>query len=124
MVAGLEEKREEVFLYGKKQVVLYRTAICLAKFMKGKAVRAVWMQFEDSSGKLSKTRLLLATSTELSAKEIFTFYARRWAIEDLFNQMKNNWGVARGLAAITTSSASMDADFICCIRITSTSGDL
>ncbi|WP_370362818.1 hypothetical protein [Desulfopila sp. IMCC35008] len=23
---------------------------------------------------------------------MFTFYARRWAIEDLFNQMKNNWG--------------------------------
>ena len=92
VVADLEQMREEVFLYGKKQVVLYRTAVCLAKFMKGKAVRAVWMRFEDSYGNLSKTRLLLATSAELSAKEVFTFYARRWAIEDLFNQMKNNWG--------------------------------
>lgn len=92
IVAELEEVREEVFLYSKKQIVRYRTAVCLAKFLKGKVVRAVWMQFEDSNGNLSKTRLLLSTSPELSAKELFTFYARRWAIEDLFNQMKNNWG--------------------------------
>ncbi len=50
------------------------------------------MQFEDASGNLSKPRLLLSTAPELTAEEIFTFYARRWAIEDLFNQMKNNWG--------------------------------
>lgn len=92
IVAGLEEVREEVFLYGKKQLVRYRTAVCLARFLKGKSVRAVWMQFEDSNGNLSKTKLLLSTSPELSARELFTFYARRWSIEDLFNQMKNNWG--------------------------------
>lgn len=92
VVANLEEMREEVFLYGKKQVVRFRTAVCLAKFLKGKVVRAVWMQFEDASGNLTKTRLLLSTSPELSAVEIFTYYARRWAIEDLFNQVKNNWG--------------------------------
>lgn len=92
LVAGLKEVREEVFLYGKKQVVRYRSAVCMAKFMQGRRIRAVWMQFEDASGNLSKTRLLLSTSPELSAKEVFSFYARRWAIEDLFNQMKNNWG--------------------------------
>ncbi len=91
-VACLEETREEVFLYGKKQIVRYRSAVCLAKFLKGRKVRAVWMQFEDADGNFSKTRLLLATLSDLSAKEIFTFYARRWAIENLFNQMKNNWG--------------------------------
>jgi hypothetical protein len=88
----LEEKREEVFLYGKKQIVRYRSAVCLARFLDAKKVRAVWMQFEDASGNLSKTRLLLSTEPDLTAKEVFTFYARRWAIEDLFNQMKNNWG--------------------------------
>lgn len=60
--------------------------------MNGHKVRAVWMQFEDEDGKLSKQRLLLSTSCQLSAEEVFSYYARRWSIEDLFNQMKNRWG--------------------------------
>lgn len=75
----------------KMQWVRYRTAVCLAKFMKGRQVRAVWMQFEDCTGKLSKQRLL-STCATLSAEEVFQHYARRWSIEDLFNQMKNRWG--------------------------------
>lgn len=73
-------------------VVRYRSAVGLAKFMKGYRVRAVWMQFEDSSGRLSKQRLLLSTCATLTAEEVFRYYARRWSIEDLFNQMKNRWG--------------------------------
>lgn len=91
-VAALPEVRHWVFLYGKWQWVRYRTAVCLAKFLHGHQVRAVWMQFEDDAGKLSKQRLLLATRSELRAEEIFKYYARRWSIEDLFNQMKNGWG--------------------------------
>jgi len=41
-----------VFLYGKWQWVRYRTAACLAKFLRGHRVRAMWMQFEDEDGKL------------------------------------------------------------------------
>jgi len=91
-VAALPEVRHWVFLYGKWQWVRYRTAVCLAKFLHGHQVRAVWMQFEDDAGKLSKQRLLLSTRSELRAEEIFKYYARRWSIEDLFNQMKNGWG--------------------------------
>jgi len=91
-VAALPEVRHWVFLYGKWQWVRYRTAVCLAKFLHGHQVRAVWMQFEDDVGKLSKQRLLLSTRSELRAEEIFKYYARRWSIEDLFNQMKNGWG--------------------------------
>ena len=91
-VAALPEVRHWVFLYGKWQWVRYRTAVCLAKFLHGHQVRAVWMQFEDDAGKLSKQRLLLATRSELRAEEIFKYYARRWSIEALFNQMKNGWG--------------------------------
>jgi hypothetical protein len=50
------------------------------------------MQFEGESGTLSKSRLLLPTDPPLSAEAVFTAYARRWSIEDLFNQMKNRWG--------------------------------
>jgi len=92
MVACLPEQRKYVFLYGKWQWVRYRSAVCLAKFMRGYKVRAVWMQFEDELGKLSKQRLILSTQCNLSAEEIFSYYARRWSIEDLFNQMKNKWG--------------------------------
>ena len=81
-----------MFLYGKWQWVRYRSAVCLARFLKGRLVRVVWLQFEDESGALSKSRLLLSTDHSLSAEAIFTAYARRWSIEDLFNQMKNRWG--------------------------------
>ena len=92
IVASLPEHRRKVFLYGKMQWVRYRSAVCLAKFMKGRQVRAVWMQFEDCAGRLSKQRLLLSTCATLTAEEIFQHYAKRWSIEDLFNQMKNRWG--------------------------------
>ena len=91
-VALLPEVRHWLFLYGNWQWVRYRSAVCLAKFLRGHRVRAVWMQFEDEDGELSKPRLLISTNSQLSADEVFKFYARRWAIEDLFNQMKNGWG--------------------------------
>ena len=92
VVAILPEVRKQVFLYSKKQWVRYRSAVCLAKFMSGYKVRAVWMQFEDKDGNLSKQRLILSTLCDLTAEEIFTYYAKRWSIEDLFNQLKNRWG--------------------------------
>lgn len=92
VVAALPEIREWVYLYGKWQWVRYRSALCLAKFMIGRKVRAVWMQFEDENGNLSKQRLILSTRSDLKARQIFEYYARRWSIEDLFNQMKNRWG--------------------------------
>ena len=60
--------------------------------MKGRQVRVIWMQFEDENGKLSKQRLILSTLSSLMPQQIFVYYARRWSIEDLFNQMKNRWG--------------------------------
>jgi hypothetical protein len=92
VVACLPEQRKKVFLYGQWQWVRFRSAVCLAKFMQGHKVRAVWMQFEDEAGKLSKQRLILSTQCDLSPEEIFSYYGRRWSIEDLFNQMKNKWG--------------------------------
>jgi len=92
VVAALPEIRERVYLYGQWQWVRYRSALCLAKFMAGHKVRAVWMQFEDKDGNLSKQRLILSTQSDLMAQQVFAYYGRRWSIEDLFNQMKNRWG--------------------------------
>ncbi len=91
-VALLPEVRHWLFLYGTWQWVRYRSAVCRPKFLRGHQVRAVWMQFEGEDGKLSKSRLLISTNSKLRADEVFKAYARRWAIEDLFNQMKNSWG--------------------------------
>jgi hypothetical protein len=91
-VNALPETRECVFLYGKWQWVRYRSAVCLARFMKGRKVRTIWMQFEDENGVLSKQRLILSTLSDLLPQQIFIYYGRRWSIEDLFNQMKNRWG--------------------------------
>jgi hypothetical protein len=92
VVADLPEEQDEVFLYGKKQKVRYRSAKCLARFMKDTIIRAVWMQFEDEQGNLSKPRIIISSQPYLSAEDVFIYYAKRWAIEDLFNQMKNRWG--------------------------------
>lgn len=92
VVACLPEKRALVHIYGKQQWVRYRSAVCLARFMKGRLIRAVWVQLEDENGNLTRQRLLLATNPDLTAKEVIEYFARRWPIEDLFNQMKNRWG--------------------------------
>ena len=91
-VALLPEQRQQVFLYGKWQWVRYRSTVCLARFLKGRKARAVWMQFESEDGLLSSSRLQLSTDPERSAEEIFVSYARRWSVEDVFNQLKNRWG--------------------------------
>jgi hypothetical protein len=91
-VAALPEERELVMIYGKQQWVRYRTALCLARFLHGATVRAVWVQLEDKDGTLTKQRLILSTCCDMTPMEIVVSYARRWPIEDLFNQMKNRWG--------------------------------
>jgi hypothetical protein len=92
VVQSLPVHRKQLLLYGRKQWVRYRTAVCKAKFLKGHTVRAVWVQFEDDQGNLSGQRLFLSTLHTLSAEEILQYYSRRWSIEPLFNQMKNSWG--------------------------------
>ncbi|WP_074904296.1 IS701 family transposase [Nitrosomonas communis] len=81
-------------LYGKEQLVHLRTVVAITRFLTGALVRAVWYDFYDTDKQYwSKTRLLLATETELSAEEILHLYARRWGIEPLFHNLKRWWGV-------------------------------
>ena len=81
-------------LYGKEQLIRLRTVVAMARFLKGAPVRAVWCEFYDADKqRWSKTRLLLATETQLTAEEILHLYARRWGIEPLFHNLKRWWGV-------------------------------
>jgi hypothetical protein len=91
-VSQLPIVSQRLFLYGKWQIVHYRSAEVLAYFLGGQRVRAVWSQIEDDKQTLSKPRLILCTDPHMSAARILLAYNRRWSIEDLFNQLKNRWG--------------------------------
>ena len=73
----------------------YRTCWVAARFLKGRVVRAVWVQLErpDRRGGTSEERLLLCTDPDLAATEVITSYAKRWSIEPLFAAMKHGWGL-------------------------------
>jgi len=81
-------------LYGQTRTVLLRSALVLARFLKGRRVRAVWCQFVDEkTGQLSPTRLILASETRLRPTAVLTLYAQRWDVEPLLNQLKHPWGM-------------------------------
>ena len=63
-----------------------------ARFLNGQSVCFVWCEFEDSKGK-KRPRLLLSTDMKLSGLDIIVAYEKRWSIEPLFNQLKNDWGM-------------------------------
>jgi hypothetical protein len=91
-IDSLPEVSMECFIYGKTQMVYYRSAIVLARFLNGKAVRIVWSQLVNENGTRTKPSLILSTDVSLSAARIILNYGRRWSVEDLFNQLKNRWG--------------------------------
>jgi hypothetical protein len=91
-IEALPEVSMECFIYGKTQMVYYRSTVVLARFLKGKAVRIVWSQLVKDDGCRTKPSLILSTDTSLSAARVILNYGRRWSVEDLFNQLKNRWG--------------------------------
>lgn len=93
-VAGLPQYRVKLWLYGQRRWVRYRSVQAKARFLKGRVVRAVWIQFEDAEGHLTAPRLVLATEAALRPTVIILAYARRWSVEPLFCQVKHAWGWA------------------------------
>ena len=91
-ISSLPEVSMECFIYGKAQMVYYRSAIVLARFLKGRPVRIVWSQLVKDDGSRTLPSLILSTDLSLSAARVILNYGRRWSIEDLFNQLKNRWG--------------------------------
>jgi hypothetical protein len=91
-IASQPEVRQQFTIYGKTQTVYYRSAVVLARFLKGRAVRMVWSQLEKEDGTRTQQCLILSTDISFSGARIILGYGRRWSIEDLFNQLKNRWG--------------------------------
>ena len=91
-VAKLPVTSVQLFIYGKLQWVRYRSVIAKARFLDGRLVRAVWVSFEDEKRGVTQERLILATDVHLAPHEVIEIYAKRWTIEPMFHQVKNNWG--------------------------------
>jgi hypothetical protein len=90
-IASLPGIEKEMLLYGRNQKVFLKSAVACARFLKGRQVLAVWATFFDDK-KVRKERLLLATDIHLAPAEVLLHYEKRWSIETMFNQVKNNWG--------------------------------
>jgi hypothetical protein len=84
---ALPETHTELPIYDR--TVRYRTAVCRARFLGGRLVRAVWVSmFVD--GKWTAERLLLSTDPGHTAEDVIMTYSLRWTIEPMFAAMK--WG--------------------------------
>src|SRR5438309_2420601 len=94
-IEALPVHRSARILYGKLEVVRYRTRRVAARFLKGRVVRAVWVELErpDRRDRPAEERLLVCTDPDLPATEVVTSYAKRWAVEPLFAAMKHGWGL-------------------------------
>src|SRR5215208_511621 len=94
-IEALPVHRTAQILYGNLEVVRYRTCRVAARFLKGRVVRAVWVQVEqpDRGDKPTEERLLICTDPDLSAITVITSYATRWSIEPLFAAIKHGWGL-------------------------------
>ena len=92
-VRHLPAREITVELYGKEQKIRLRTALALARFLKGLPVRAVWCQMQDKHGEWTTPRLVLATEANLTDEQVITYYGQRWGIEPLFHNLKRWWGV-------------------------------
>jgi len=94
-VEALPVHRSAQILYGKLEVVRYRSCRVAARFLKGRVVRAVWVELErpDRRDRPTEERLLLCTDPDLPALEVIRSYAKRWAVEPLFAAMKHGWGL-------------------------------
>ena len=92
-IAHLKRTVVTLPLYGKQQVVRYRSKLVKARFLDGLRVRAVWCEFKSEQGEYKKAFLLLSTDTTLTPEQVIESYAKRWAIESMFNQLKCSWGM-------------------------------
>src|SRR3954462_3595282 len=94
-IEALPVHRTAQILYGNLDVVRYRTCRVAARFLKGRVVRAVWVQLEqpDRGDQPTEERRLICTDPDLSAITVITSYAKRWSIEPLFAAIKHGWGL-------------------------------
>jgi hypothetical protein len=90
-VKTLPVKTVVLNVYGSCKDVKYRSVKCLARFLNGHTVTAVWCQLP----KQKSWSLILSTDLTLTPERIIKLYARRWRTEPMFNEIKHAYGVAQ-----------------------------
>jgi hypothetical protein len=85
----LAQTHTELPIYGSHRTVRYRTAVCRARFLGGRLIRAVWVSM-CVDGKWKAERLLLSTDPSHTAEDVIMTYSLRWTIEPMFAALK--WG--------------------------------
>jgi hypothetical protein len=85
----------ELFAYGKNRLFEFYEFLSLAKFLNGKLCKAIWCRFNTDGNNFTNWHLIISTDTNLTSKEILSFYAARWSVEPAFNTLKNSVGVNR-----------------------------
>jgi len=76
-------------IYGKRQVVKYKSVKCLARFLKAMPVIVVWCQLENQKS----WTLILSTDLSLTPERIIKLYGRRWKTEPMFNEIIHLFGI-------------------------------
>jgi hypothetical protein len=89
---ALPQTHTELRIYGGHRTVRYRTAICMARFLGGRLVRAVWVSMLVE-GKWKGERLLLSTEPSHTAEDVIITYSLRWTIEPMFAALKGGEGM-------------------------------
>ena len=86
----LAQTHTELPIYGSHRTVRYRTAVCRARFLGGRLVRAVWVSM-FVEGKWKAERLLLSTDPSHPAEDVII--SLRWTIEPMFAALKGGEGM-------------------------------
>lgn len=92
-IAHLRRTIATLKLYGKEQVVRYRSKLVKVRFLDGQLVRVVWCEFKSDNGNWKSTCLLMSTDSTLTPVQVIESYGLRWSIESMFNQLKQAWGL-------------------------------
>src|SRR4051794_41417943 len=94
-IEALPVHRSARVLYGRLEVVRYRTRRVAARFLKGRVVRAVWVELErpDRRDRPAEERLLVCTDPDLPATGVVTTHAKRRAVGPVFAAGKHGWGL-------------------------------
>ena len=81
----------ELHVYGSLKHVTYRWSRCVARFLKGQLVIAVWCRLPGQSN----WTLIISTDVSLTPERIIKLFARRWKIEPMFNEIKHQYGITQ-----------------------------
>src|SRR5690606_18235193 len=92
-IAHLKRTSTTLRLYGKEQLVRYRSRRVKARFLDGQQVHVVWCEFQNERGEWRAPCLLMSTDVTLSPETIIESYSLRWPIESMFHQLKQAWGL-------------------------------